>query len=176
MDVSFSKIKQKISSLIRLLFYFYHFSPSLNTNILHKIDSLTNLAALPPSFPYHLHFLVTSSPIFRFYSHFCGATAHVEHINGFLIVKANDFQSSFGQLVEFTDKIQNSQLNASFGCTCVHTHTHIYINFPGGSDGKASAYSAEDLGSIPGSGRSSGEGNGNPLQYSCLENPMDRGT
>ena len=37
------------------------------------------------------------------------------------------------------------------------------------------AYNAGDLGSIPGSGRSSGEGNGNPLQYSCLENPMDRG-
>ena len=45
--------------------------------------------------------------------------------------------------------------------------------FPGGSEGKASAYSAGDLGSIPGSGRSPGEGNGNPLQYSCLENPMD---
>ena len=49
------------------------------------------------------------------------------------------------------------------------------MGFPGGSDGKASAYSAEDLGSIPGSGRSSGEGNGNPLQYSWLENPMDGG-
>ena len=48
-------------------------------------------------------------------------------------------------------------------------------DFPGGSDGKASAYNARDLGSIPGSGRSSEEGNGNPLQYSCLENPMDRG-
>ena len=47
--------------------------------------------------------------------------------------------------------------------------------FPGGSDGKASAYNAGDLGSIPGSGRSPGEGNGNPLQYSCLENPMDGG-
>ena len=48
------------------------------------------------------------------------------------------------------------------------------LDFPGGSDGKASAYNAGDLGSIPGSGRSPGEGNGNPLQYSCLENPMDR--
>ena len=47
--------------------------------------------------------------------------------------------------------------------------------FPGGSDGKASAYNAGDLGSIPGLGRSPGEGNGNPLQYPCLENPMDRG-
>ena len=46
---------------------------------------------------------------------------------------------------------------------------------PGGSDGKESACSAGDLGSIPGSGRSPGEGNGYPLQYSCLENPMDRG-
>ena len=47
--------------------------------------------------------------------------------------------------------------------------------FDWGLDGKASAYNAGDLGSIPGSGRSPGEGNGNPLQYSCLENPMDRG-
>ena len=47
--------------------------------------------------------------------------------------------------------------------------------FPGGSDGKESACNAEDPGSILGLGRSSGEGNGNPLQYSCLGNPMDRG-
>ena len=52
---------------------------------------------------------------------------------------------------------------------------YIYIGgFPGGSDGKESACSAGDPGLIPGSGRSSGEGNGNPLQYSCLENSMDR--
>ena len=49
------------------------------------------------------------------------------------------------------------------------------MGFPGGSDGKASARNAEDLGSIPGLGRYPGEGNGTPLQYSCLENPMDRG-
>ena len=46
---------------------------------------------------------------------------------------------------------------------------------PGGSDGKESAFSARDPGSIPGLGRSPGEGNGNPLQYTCLENPMDGG-
>ena len=46
---------------------------------------------------------------------------------------------------------------------------------PGGSDSKVSVYNAGDPGSIPGLGRSVGEGNGNPLQYSCLENPMDRG-
>ena len=51
----------------------------------------------------------------------------------------------------------------------------LSIHFPGGSEVKASASNAGDLGSIPGSGRSPGEGNGNPLQYSCLENPMDGG-
>ena len=49
------------------------------------------------------------------------------------------------------------------------------MGFPCSSVGKESACNAEDLGSIPGLGRSSGEGNGNPLQYSCLENPIDRG-
>ena len=49
------------------------------------------------------------------------------------------------------------------------------LYFPGGSDGKASVYNAGDPGSIPGLGRSPGEGNGNPLQDYCLENPMDRG-
>ena len=48
-------------------------------------------------------------------------------------------------------------------------------SFPGGSDGKESAHKAGDPGVIPELGRSPGEGNGNPLQYSCLENFMDRG-
>ena len=60
---------------------------------------------------------------------------------------------------------------------------HLYIpwtslyppDFPGGSDSKASVYNAGDLGLIPGSGRSAGEGNGNLLQYYCLENPTDGG-
>ena len=51
----------------------------------------------------------------------------------------------------------------------------LYKSFPGGSDDKASACSAGDLGLIPGLGRSPGEGNGNPFQYSCLENSMDWG-
>ena len=50
------------------------------------------------------------------------------------------------------------------------------MGFPGGSDGKESACSAGELGSIPGSASSPGEGNGDPPQYSCLENPMDGGT
>ena len=53
------------------------------------------------------------------------------------------------------------------------TYSITYTELPGGSDGKASACSAGDPGLIPGLGRSHEEGNGNPLQYSCLENSMD---
>ena len=56
--------------------------------------------------------------------------------------------------------------------------THDWVlhwGFPGGSNSTEFVYKAVDLGLIPGSGRSPGEGNGNPLQYSCLENPMNRG-
>ena len=63
---------------------------------------------------------------------------------------------------------RNTMMNY-LGLTSSHS-----VDFPGGSDGKASVYNAGDLGSIPGSGRSLGEENGNPLQYYCLENPMDR--
>ena len=52
---------------------------------------------------------------------------------------------------------------------------YIALRFPGGSEVKESACNAGDLGSIPGSGRSPGEGNGKPLQYSCLESPIDGG-
>ena len=65
--------------------------------------------------------------------------------------------------------------------TCLSKHLHLADvfkgkppDFPGGSEDKASAYNAGYLGLIPGSGRSPGEGNGNPLWYSCLDNPMDR--
>ena len=51
---------------------------------------------------------------------------------------------------------------------------HNCIIVPGGSEVKASASNVGDMGSIPGLGRSPGEGNSNPLQYSCLENPMDK--
>ena len=67
----------------------------------------------------------------------------------------------------------------TFAASCLQLTAVSLFNlrrdFPGGSDGKASAYNVGYLGSIPGSGISSGEGNGNPLQYSCLENPMDGG-
>ena len=57
--------------------------------------------------------------------------------------------------------------------TYIHTYTHV--DFPGGSVSKESACNAKDPDLIPGLGRFSGEGNGNPLQISCLENSMDRG-
>ena len=57
----------------------------------------------------------------------------------------------------------------------IYALLYLLVGFPGGSEGKASACSAADLGSIPGLERSPGEGNSNPVQYSCLESPMDRG-
>ncbi|XDC64506.1 hypothetical protein R6Z07M_015688 [Ovis aries] len=57
----------------------------------------------------------------------------------------------------------------------IYVYLQLVQGFPCRSAGKASACNAGEPGSIPGLGRSSGEGNGNPLQYSCLENPMDRG-
>ena len=62
---------------------------------------------------------------------------------------------------------------------CTYTNIHLDIiadisGFPGGSVVKNPPANAGDMGSIPGWGRSPGEGNGNPFQYSCLENPMDR--
>ena len=57
---------------------------------------------------------------------------------------------------------------------CIFWYTYLTY-FPGGTEVKASACNVGDLGSIPGLGRFPGEGNSNPLQYSCLENPMDRG-
>ena len=58
---------------------------------------------------------------------------------------------------------------------CFFLHCFVLVSFPGVSEVKASVCNAGDLGSIPGLGRSPGEGNGNPLQYSCVENPMNGG-
>ena len=71
--------------------------------------------------------------------------------------------------------VQLSDLYMTTGDTITFTRQSFYFYFLGGSDGKVSAYNVGDPGSIPGSGRSPGEGNGNPLQYSCLENPMSGG-
>ena len=63
----------------------------------------------------------------------------------------------------------------TYNCQNLTVITMSFLAFPPSSVGKESICNAGDMGSIPGSGRSPGEGNGNPLQYSCLENPMDRG-
>ena len=71
--------------------------------------------------------------------------------------------------------VLQATLSTCSGVTWNNDSLYHFLGFPGGLDGKESACSAGDLGSIPGSGRSPGEGNSNPLQYSCLENPMDGG-
>ena len=83
-------------------------------------------------------------------------------------------------IVLITVTFQNSLKSESMIPLILFSFLNIVLviqvwGFPGGSDGKASAHNAGDQGSFPGSGRSPGEGNGNPLQYSCLENPMDGG-
>ena len=64
---------------------------------------------------------------------------------------------------------------SAFSCWILNDHKsgYILLQIIFYTDGKESAYNVGDPGLIPGSGRSAGEGNGNPLQYSCLENPMD---
>ena len=79
------------------------------------------------------------------------------------------FAVDFWEVVRFDEVIGFSPHDG----ICVLTGTGK--DFPGGSDGKESAYNVGDPGLIPGLGRSHGEGHGNPLQYSCLENYMDRG-
>ena len=81
-----------------------------------------------------------------------------------------------GNHLRLTGKHQDPARSAR--TTPAYKGVYLFLNnmlLQGRSVGKESACNAGDLGSIPGVGRCSGEGNGNPLQYSCLENPMDRG-
>ena len=83
-----------------------------------------------------------------------------------MLLWAGEVGDGLGHIVQ---PVRASALTA--GCkSCCHP-----LGFPGGSDAKESASNAGDPGSILGWGRSPGEGNGNPLQYSCLENSVDRG-
>ena len=91
-------------------------------------------------------------------------------------------KNTMGILIENTSNLWitlgSMDILTMFQSMDVFPFMYIFYNFggfPGGSDGKASACNAGDPGSFPGSGRSPGEGNGNPLQHSCLENPMKRG-
>ena len=84
----------------------------------------------------------------------------------------------FAHFFKQNDEIKNKQQWGRFISKQIRASENFLKAFsmqikPGGLDGKASACNAGDPGSIPGSGRSPGEGNGNPLQHSCLENPMD---
>ena len=83
-----------------------------------------------------------------------------------------------GKLLEYrhSQRVQISGTSLMVQWLRLHTPNARGLGgFPGGSEVKASTCNVGDLGSIPGLGRSPGEGNGNPLQYSCLQNPMDRG-
>ena len=89
------------------------------------------------------------------------------------------FVSWVNYKILFNSSFPWEQLEAKLTALSLPCLSHLedpsQINFPGGSDGKASAYNSGDPGSIPRLGRSPGEGNSNPLHYSCLENPMDGG-
>ena len=78
--------------------------------------------------------------------------------------------------MEIPDRLTCLLRNVYAGQEATVRPGHGTTDFPGGSDGKVSAYNTGDPGSIPGLGRSPAEENNNPLQYSCLENPTDRGT
>ena len=77
------------------------------------------------------------------------------------------YQSSLLENINYNDYFEDKNFPKEVSQKVYYEHD--------GSGGKVSAYNAGDPGSIPGLGRSPGEGNGNPLQYSCLENPMNRG-
>ena len=94
-------------------------------------------------------------------------------------VQFGPYHSGYGQALprnrqgyRCTQRIYRNQLSCNHYRYFVNVWSYGGKDFPGGSDGKA-AYNVGDLGSIPGLGLSPGEGNDNPLQYSCLENPME---
>ena len=99
-----------------------------------------------------------------------------------LISYSRAFSSQTCSILGVTGKASTKRFTPALLCCWdgqIFSHQFLVVTgktyCPGGSDGKVSVYNAGDPGSIPGLGRSPGEGNGNPLQYYCLENPMDRG-
>ena len=101
-----------------------------------------------------------------------------------LLVPRHTLNFKYKTLLAFIDNHHCHMNDLTTTTTTVYLayfYHHIYQmlklvqGISGGSDGKESACNVGDLGSIPGSGRSPGEGNGSPLQYSCLENPMEGG-
>ena len=98
----------------------------------------------------------------------------------FSISPSNEYSGLISFRIDWFTLLEVQGLSRVFSSTIIWKHqlfgTQPSLGFPGGSDGKESACSAGDPSSIPGSGRAPGEGNGNSLQYSCLENRMDGGT
>ena len=96
----------------------------------------------------------------------------------FQIIKCSSWASLVAQLVKNPPVMGRSWFDSWIGkipWRMDRLPTPVFMGFPGVSDGKESICKVEDVGSIPGLGRSPGEGNGNPLQYSCLGKPMERG-
>ena len=91
------------------------------------------------------------------------------------INKEMDKEDVVDIIMEYYESVTKRNKIMSFAETWIDLDFAIQSDFPRSSVGKESVCSAGDPVSIPGSGRSAGEGNGNPLQYPCLENPMDRG-
>ena len=89
--------------------------------------------------------------------------------------KAYTFSKTLKLLIFLSFLPMHISVNRNEIILYTHTHTHTHMGFPGGSVVKNPPANAGDVGSIPGLGRSHGEGNGHPLQHSCLGNPMDRG-
>ena len=82
---------------------------------------------------------------------------------------------SFSMILFILSSVSVGDFNRLGGILGSGDFVELFQGFPGGSDGKESVCNAGDMGSIPGSRRSPEEGHGNPLQYSCLENSMDKG-
>ena len=94
-----------------------------------------------------------------------------------IILKHRPWLCSFKELIKLCKPCYIIFVKNKCKCVFIYVYIYapIYIGFPCGLDSKESTCNAGDLGLIPGLGRYPGEGNGNPLQYSCLENSMDRG-
>ena len=120
--------------------------------------------------PLNLSFLATSSLSFFFFN-----SSHQEIIFPYIFFPRY-FIFIFRAPCNFPPHRYLWILPPLLTCKLIHFHSLLPGAFPGGSDGKEITCSKGDPGSIPGSGISPGGGNGNPPQYSCLRNPLDRGT
>ena len=124
-----------------------------------------------------LHFLPSVFPSIRVFS--SESTVRIKWPKywsfGFSISPSSEYSGLISYRIDWFDLLADQGTFSVMRAYGKESFVHSPNSEEIGSDGKASVYSAGDLGLIPGSGRFPGEGNGNPLQYSCLENPMDGG-